>query len=63
MIEDAPVVFVRSNGRFSSHPVTLGKTDGERTEVLQGLTAGDEYAAANSYVIKAELRKSEAEED
>lgn len=63
MIEDRPVVFVRSDGRFSSHPVTLGKTDGERTEVLQGLSAGDEYAAANSYVIKAELRKSEAEED
>lgn len=63
MIEDRPVVFVRSNGRFSSHPVTLGKTDGERTEVLQGLSAGGEYAAANSYVIKAELRKSEAEED
>lgn len=63
MIEDRPVVFVQSNGRFSTHAVTLGKTDGERTEVLQGLSVGDIYAAANSYVIKAELRKSEAEED
>ena len=63
MIEDRPVVFVRSNGVFSTHEVTLGKTDGERTEVLQGLSVGDVFAAANSYVIKAELRKSEAEED
>ena len=63
MIEDRPVVFVQSNGQFSAHPVTLGKSDGERTEVLQGLAPGDDYAAANSYVIKAELRKSEAEED
>lgn len=63
VIEDRPVVFVQSNGQFSAQPVTLGKTDGERTEVLQGLAAGDVYAAANSYVIKAELRKSEAEED
>jgi cobalt-zinc-cadmium efflux system membrane fusion protein len=63
MIEDRPVVFVQSDGQFSAHPVTLGKTDGERTEVLQGIGAGDVYAAANSYVIKAELRKSEAEED
>jgi cobalt-zinc-cadmium efflux system membrane fusion protein len=63
MIEDKPVVFVQANGEFSAHPVTLGKTDGERTEVSQGLAAGDVYAAANSYVIKAELRKSEAEED
>jgi cobalt-zinc-cadmium efflux system membrane fusion protein len=63
MIEDRPVVFVQSEGRFSAHPVTLGKTDGERTEVLQGLAAGDTYVATNSYVIKAELRKSEAEED
>jgi len=63
MIEDRPVVFVQSDGQFSAHPVTLGKTDGERTEVLQGLAAGDTYVATNSYVIKAELRKSEAEED
>jgi cobalt-zinc-cadmium efflux system membrane fusion protein len=63
MIEDKPVVFVQSEGRFSAHPVTLGKTDGEHTEVLQGLSAGDIYASANSYVIKAELRKSEAAED
>ncbi len=63
MIEDKPVVFVQRDGKFSIHPVTLGKTDGELTEVLQGLSAGDTYAAANSYVIKAELRKSEAEED
>jgi cobalt-zinc-cadmium efflux system membrane fusion protein len=63
MIEDRPVVFVQSNGQFRAHAVTLGKTDGERTEVLQGLSVGDVYAAANSYVIKAELRKSEAEED
>ena len=63
MVEDKPVVFVQAEGEFSAHPVTLGKTDGERTEVLQGLAAGDIYAAANSYVIKAELRKSEAEED
>lgn len=63
MIEDKPVVFVQGDGRFSAHPVTLGKTDGERTQILNGLSAGDVYAAANSYVIKAELRKSEAEED
>jgi membrane fusion protein, heavy metal efflux system len=63
MIEDMPVVFVQADGRFSAHRVALGKTDGERTEVLQGLVAGDVYASANSYVIKAELRKSEAAED
>jgi cobalt-zinc-cadmium efflux system membrane fusion protein len=63
MIEDRPVVFVQTNAQFTAHAVTLGKTDGERTEVLQGLSVGDVYAAANSYVIKAELRKSEAEED
>lgn len=63
MIEDRPVVFVQADGKFSAHPVALGKTDGERTEVLQGLVTGDVYAAANSYVIKAELRKSEAGED
>ena len=63
MIEDRPVVFVQADGKFSARPVVLGKTDGERWEVLQGLAIGEVYAAANSYVIKAELRKSEAGED
>ncbi|HXC59281.1 MAG TPA: efflux RND transporter periplasmic adaptor subunit [Steroidobacteraceae bacterium] len=63
MIEDRPVVFVQAGGNFSAHRVALGKTDGERTEVLQGVAVGDVYASANSYVIKAELRKSEAAED
>lgn len=63
MIEDKPVVFVQREGKFSAHSVALGKTDGQYTEVLQGLAAGDVYASANSYVIKAELRKSEAVED
>jgi cobalt-zinc-cadmium efflux system membrane fusion protein len=63
MIEDRPVVFVQAEGRFTARSVVLGKTDGEKTEVLQGLAVGDIYAADNSYVIKAELRKSEAEEE
>jgi len=63
MIEDRPVVFVQAEGRFSAYSVVLGKADGEKSEVLEGVGVGDVYAADNSYVIKAELRKSEAAEE
>lgn len=60
-LEDKPVVFVRVDGGFRPQPVTLGRSDGKTTEVLQGLDAGTKYAAAGSFVLKAELGKDSAE--
>ncbi len=63
MLADSPVVFVQGASGFEARPVKLGRSDGEVTEVLDGLKAGETYAAANSYVLKAEALKSEAAED
>ncbi|HEV7631468.1 MAG TPA: efflux RND transporter periplasmic adaptor subunit [Steroidobacteraceae bacterium] len=63
MLRDSPVVFVQGPSGFEARPVKLGRSDGEITEVLEGLRAGETYAAANSYVLKAEALKSEAAED
>jgi len=63
MLRDSPVVFVQGPSGFEARPVKLGRSDGEITEVLEGLKAGETYAAANSYVLKAEALKSEAAED
>ena len=57
-IDDKPAVFVRVADGFAARAVTLGRADGEQVEVLTGLAAGDAYAAANSFVIKAELGKA-----
>jgi cobalt-zinc-cadmium efflux system membrane fusion protein len=59
--EGKNVVFVLDADGFEPRPVQLGRSDGERTEVLSGLAAGDKYASANSFILKAELGKGSAE--
>lgn len=60
-VDGQPAVFVRTAAGFEVRPVTLGRSDGKLTEILHGLPAGAQYAAANSYVLKAELGKGSAE--
>lgn len=52
-----PTVFVRTAGGFVARPITPGRADGRHVEVLRGLATGEAYAAAGSFVIKAELGK------
>ncbi len=60
---DWTVVFARYGNYFEARPLELGRSDGEMVEVLDGLHAGEHYAARNSFAIKAELGKSSAEHD
>jgi cobalt-zinc-cadmium efflux system membrane fusion protein len=60
---DWQVVFVRHGDWFEARPLELGRTDGEWVEVLDGLAAGDEYAATNSFAVKAEIGKLGATHD
>ena len=60
-LEGRDVVFAQHEEGFEPRPVKLGRTDGELSEVLEGLSAGDRYAAANSFILKAELGKGSAE--
>ncbi|MDE2361043.1 MAG: efflux RND transporter periplasmic adaptor subunit [Hyphomicrobiales bacterium] len=62
-IEGKPSVFVRTDNGFERRSVTLGKGDGDRIEVTAGLSAGEPIAATNTFVLKAELGKSEASHD
>lgn len=54
------VVFVREGERYSAREVSLGRTDGTRSEVLSGLAVGEHYVVENSYLIKADIEKSGA---
>ncbi|NVD71592.1 efflux RND transporter periplasmic adaptor subunit [Duganella sp. BJB1802] len=60
-VDGKPVVFVKQAGGFRAQPVTPGRSDGKLTEIVQGLPAGARYAAAGSFVLKAELGKDGAE--
>ncbi|MDE2078387.1 MAG: efflux RND transporter periplasmic adaptor subunit [Burkholderiales bacterium] len=62
-VEGREVVFVAVSEGFKAQTVKTGRADGQRTEVLSGLKAGDRYASTNSFVIKAELGKASAEHD
>ncbi len=54
------VVFVQYGNDFEARQVELGRSDGRRVEVLQGLSSGEKYVSHNSFILKAELGKSEA---
>ncbi|HKS56566.1 MAG TPA: efflux RND transporter periplasmic adaptor subunit [Steroidobacteraceae bacterium] len=61
--EGATVVFVHDEDAFEARPVRTGRTDGQWSEVTEGLKAGERYAAANSFIVKAELGKGAAEHE
>ncbi|GJL74159.1 efflux RND transporter periplasmic adaptor subunit [Nitrosomonas sp.] len=60
---DWTVVFGRYGDYFEARPLELGRNDGEMVEVLDGLSAGEQYAAGNSFAVKADLGKSGVEHD
>ncbi|OYX21500.1 MAG: efflux transporter periplasmic adaptor subunit [Brevundimonas diminuta] len=62
-LEGATVVFVQVQGGFRAVPVMVGRQAGGRTEILRGLTGAERIAGAKAFLLKAELSKSEAEED
>lgn len=62
-LQGKTVVFVEKDRRFEARPVQLGKRSRSAIEVLTGLSPGERYASQNSYLIKADLLKGEAEEE
>jgi len=69
-VEGREVVFVRSKEGFEARAVKIGRRGiasetgrAAVVEILEGVTAGEAYAAKNSFVLKAELGKSEAGHD
>ncbi|WDE07995.1 efflux RND transporter periplasmic adaptor subunit [Thalassomonas viridans] len=59
-IEGEQVVFVEHENGFQTRPLVLGESDGKNTRVISGLHTGERYVVENSYLFKAELKKSSA---
>jgi cobalt-zinc-cadmium efflux system membrane fusion protein len=57
---NGPAVFRSEGGRFEMQPVVVGRTDGLMTEIVSGLEPGALIAVRNTFLLKAELGKSEA---
>ncbi|MBW7968890.1 divalent metal ion exporter adaptor subunit IhpB [Bradyrhizobium sp. BR 10289] len=63
-LENRTIVFVREDGdKIEARPVELGDSDPKFVEIRAGLTAGERYVAENSFVVKAEMGKGEADHD
>ena len=62
-IEGKRVVFVRTEEGFEKREVELGRSDDDSFEVKAGLKPGEEIAVANTFLLKAELGKAEADHD
>ncbi|MDO8369596.1 MAG: efflux RND transporter periplasmic adaptor subunit [Candidatus Nitrotoga sp.] len=62
-VRDWTAVFVRYGTFFEAHPLELGRSDSKFIEVVNGLSAGERYAAKNSFLIKADLGKAGASHD
>lgn len=60
-VEGRPTVFVRTDHGFKAVPVTLGNPSGDNVVVTSGLTGNEQLAGPNSFTLKAELGKGEAE--
>lgn len=53
------VVYKRVKEGFVAQPVATGRSDGKMVEITAGLRAGEAYAAAGSFAVKAEAGKGE----
>jgi len=62
-LKEKTVVFVEEGDAFEAREVELGARDGQHVEILRGLKAGEKYVSDNSFILKAELGKEEAEHE
>ena len=62
-IKGNPTLFVRDKDGFEARQVRTGREDDDDVEILSGLEPGETYAVANTFTLKAELEKAEAEHE
>jgi cobalt-zinc-cadmium efflux system membrane fusion protein len=59
-LEGNTVVFIANNDQYQARVVRVGRQDDNSAEILAGLNPGERYVVENSYLIKADIGKSEA---
>lgn len=64
IMEGQSSVFIEEKaGEFRPVPVKIGRSDGEVSEVLSGVAAGQRYATANSFILKSQLGAASVEHE
>lgn len=62
-IDGENFVFVTHPDGFEKRKVETGKSDGKYLEIIAGLDPGNSYATTNTFILKAEHGKNDAELD
>ncbi|MES3041659.1 MAG: efflux RND transporter periplasmic adaptor subunit [Pseudomonadota bacterium] len=62
-IENEPTIFVAEQDGLKPRTVVLGRRSGDRQEIISGLKRGERYVTGNVFVLKADLKKGEAEHE
>lgn len=62
-LEGSPTVFALTDHGFAARPVLLGQEGENLVEIVRGVSSGDEIAVTNTFLLKAELAKGEAEHE
>lgn len=60
-IDGTDVLFIPIDGGFAVRPIIRGRSDEHTCEILSGISLGEAYACKNTFLLKAELKKDEAE--
>ena len=62
-IEGSATVFTIHDSEIEPKKVVVGKSDDQITEILDGLQVGQTYLSGKTFILKAELGKSQAEHE
>lgn len=62
-IDGETVVFVAQADGFEIRPVTTGSRDNQRVAIIDGLQKGEQIAVTNTFLLKADHEKDEAEHE
>jgi membrane fusion protein, heavy metal efflux system len=62
-IKGVPTLFIRDANGFEARQVKTGREDDDDVEIVSGLTRGETFAVANTFTLKAELEKADAEHE
>jgi cobalt-zinc-cadmium efflux system membrane fusion protein len=61
LMEGDMCVFVREGEGFRLRPVNIGRSNEKYSEIVSGLSPGEEYVSREPFILKMELGKPEAE--
>ena len=62
-LDSRPSVFVQDENGFAPTAVTVGRSNDTHAEIVKGLTPGQKYASAGSFIMKAMLEKGELHDE